>query len=120
MTKALKLKTIKSIHNHNEKYHKYKRIKKKRNKRKILMKKKFLQIESPYNTNDFLINNHSAPFFNYNDDSDDSLDIMLNSLSFISNNDNNFELDLFSIRERDSTNEKTIVFNEPLIHDIKS
>ena len=43
---------------------------KKKNSRKISFKKKYLfqQIESPLNTNEFLINNGSSPFLAYDDE----------------------------------------------------
>ena len=99
MKRILKLKKIKS----------YKRPRKYINKKRILhrillWKKRFLQIDSPHNTNEYLININSAPFYNTEDD-EDSINIIPNSFIKI-HNDTNAELNLFG--ESVSTNERTI------------
>ena len=100
MKRILKLKKIKNC----------KRPRKNINKKRmlhgvLLWKKRFLQIDSPHNTNEYLINVNSAPFYNNEDDEEDSINIIPNSFIKIAN-DTNAELNLFG--ESDSTNDKTI------------
>ena len=100
MKRILKLKKIKN----------YKRPRKYMNKKRmlhgvLLWKKRFLQIDSPHNTNEYLINVNSAPFYHNEDDDEDSINIIPNSFIKITN-DTNGELNLFG--ESVSTNEKTI------------
>lgn len=113
MKKIVKLTKIKK--NNHANYTKKAIRKRKSHKKNIFLKKRnFYQIDSPHNTNDYLINNASTPFFNYNDNDNDeeSIEAMfmpIRPLYF--NNDNNSEMDLFSAKEIESTNEKTIIFN---------
>ena len=74
----------------------------------IFLKKMFLQIETPLNTNDFLINFNSSPFWNSDEDNEDEI-IPNNPIKFKC--DTNCELDTFGNKEADSTDEKTIVLN---------
>ena len=101
MKRILKLKKIKS-----------KRTRKYINKKRmlngvLLWKKRFLQIDSPHNTNEYLINVNSAPFYDNEIDDEDSINIIPNSFIKISD-DKNSELNLFFHGEIDSTNDKTI------------
>ena len=66
----------------------------------------FLQIESPHNTNDFLINFNSSPFWNSDEDNEDEI-ILHTPMKFKC--DTNSEIDTFTYKEIDSTDEKTIV-----------
>ena len=105
MKKVLKLKKIR-----NAKTKTKRTLRKKRNA--IFWKKMFLQIESPHNTNDFLINFNSSPFWNSDEDNEDEISwemIPSNPIKFKS--DTNCELDTFGYKEEDSTDEKTIVLN---------
>lgn len=88
-----------------------KRLKKKRFTKKISLKKKdlFEQIESPYNTNEYLINNQSSPFII--EDEEDSLNIKPSSIILLED-DTNSELYLFNIKDSESTNDESLIFNE--------
>ena len=92
MKKILKLKRI------SQKSKKCKKcLSKKKYSRKMLLQKKIFlkQIESPHNTNDFLMNNQSSPFLIEDDDS-----LMIKPSYIIAfEDDANSELDLFSIKE---------------------
>ena len=111
MKKILKFKGIKK--NNHTKYAKKANRKKKRCKKEFIFKKNFYQIASPHNTNDYLINNGSTPFFNYSDDDEESNNEMFIPVQPIYfNKDNNSELDLFTVKEIDSTNEKTSILIE--------
>ena len=69
MKRILKFKEIKSSNN-------AKKSKRKRTpKNKSFKKKCFLKIGSPHNTNDYLINENSSPFWNEEND-EDSINIM--------------------------------------------
>ena len=71
--------------------------KKKTPKNKSFMKKCFLKNGSPHNTNDYLINENSSPFWN-NENDEDSKNIM--PCTFINfGREVNSELDLFADRE---------------------
>ena len=70
----------------------------------------YKQIESPHNTNEYLINNNSSPFF-MDDDEEDSTIIKPSSI-LLFEDDANSELDLFSIKDLDSTNEESMILNE--------
>ena len=70
MKKIVKLTKIKK--NNHANYTKKAIRKRKSHKKNIFLKKRnFYQIDSPHNTNDYLINNASTPFFNYNDNDND-------------------------------------------------
>ena len=105
MKKILKLKRI------SQKSKKCKKcLSKKKYSRKMLLQKKIFlkQIESPHNTNDFLMNNQSSPFLIEDDDS-----LMIKPSYIIAfEDDANSELDLFSIKELESTNEESMMVNE--------
>ena len=102
MKRILKLKKIKN----SKRPRKY--INKKRMPHGMLLcKKRFFQIDSPRNTNEYLINVNSAPFYYNETDDEDSINIIPNSFIKISN-DTNSELNLFIHGESDSTIEKTI------------
>ena len=59
------------------------------------------QIDSPHNTNEYLINNHSSPFFE--EDEEDS--IIIRPISIVQFEDDiNRELELFSMKDLNSTN----------------
>ena len=106
MKKILKLKRI------SQKSKKCKKcLSKKKYSRKMLLQKKIFlkQIESPHNTNDFLMNNQSSPFF-IEDDEDSYMIKPSYIISF--EDDANSELDLFSIKELESTNEESMIVNE--------
>jgi hypothetical protein len=79
--------------------------------RKISIRKKYLlqQIESPHNTNEYLINNQSSPFFV--DDEEDSITIEPNSVIHMES-ENLDGMDLFSLKDWDSTNEESMILNE--------
>ena len=81
---------------------------------KISFRKKFLyqQIESPYNDNEYLINNKSSPFF-ADDEEEDS--IIINPSKPLKFNDefgDNSEMDLFSFTQLNSTNDESMILNE--------
>ena len=94
MKRILKLKKIK-------KSKKDKRSKKFRKKISI-WRKHFFQIDSPHNTNEYLINVNSSPFSN---DDEDSIEIIP---SINTNLNNDFESDFYSDRDFEVTKEKTI------------
>ena len=81
----------------------------KNKKKKRIMKRHLLDIYSPHNTNDFLINNNSSPFFS-GDEEEEEDTIMINPNSpLLLFNDGNTELNLLDCkesRETESTEEK--------------
>ena len=80
----------------------------KRNKKKRIMKKYFLDIYSPPNTSDFLINNNSSPFYSSDEDEEATIIKPSSPLNFL--DDSNSKLNLCSDeehREKESTEEKT-------------
>ena len=79
--------------------------------RKISIRKKYLlqQIESPHNTNEYLINNQSSPFFFVFEE--DSITIEPNSVIHMES-ENLDGMDLFSLKDWDSTNEESMILNE--------
>jgi len=88
-----------------------KRLTKKKFSRKISLKKKYLfkQIESPYNTNEYLINNQSSPF--YIEDEEDSINIEPSSIILLED-DTNSELNLSNMKDSESTNDESMILNE--------
>ena len=84
--------------------------------RKMEIKKKYfyIQIQSPHNTNDFLINNQSSAF--YTDDEEDSIFIKPSSIIQLED-DTNSELDFFNMKNLDSTIEESMALNEKSISD---
>jgi len=106
MKKIMKLKRIFQKSNQCKK-----RLSKKNISKKISFRKKWLiqQIESPHNTNEFLINNQSSPF--YPEDDEDSITIRPSDIIRFED-DTNSEIDLFSIKGLESTNEESVILNE--------
>lgn len=92
--------------------HLKKLISRKNNSNKISCRRKYLyqQIESPCNTNEYLINNNSSPFFI--DDEEEDSPIIKPSSILVFEDDANSELDLFSIKDLNSTNEESMILNE--------
>ena len=88
-----------------------KRLTKKKFSRKISLKNKYLfkQIESPYNTNEYLINNQSSPF--YIEDEEDSINIEPSSIILLED-DTNSELNLSNMKDSESTNDESMILNE--------
>ena len=82
---------------------------KKRYSKKAYLESKFFEIESPHNTNDYLVNNNSDNFLT--DNNEDSIDIIPSSIIFL-DNDPNEELNIFMNRENDSTKENTEIFKD--------
>ena len=81
--------------------------------RKISFKKKYLfhQIESPLNTNEFLINNGSSPFLP--DDEEESINIQQSSIIRLED-DTNSEINMFDVKDNESTNEESVIVNEKI------
>ena len=88
-----------------------KRLTKKQFSRRISLKKKYLfkQIESPHNTNEYLINNQWSPF--YIEDEEDSINIKPSSIILLED-DTNSELNIFNIKDSESTNDESMILNE--------
>ena len=76
MKRILKFKKIKSSNTDK------KSKKKKSSKNKSFMKKCFLKIDSPHNTNDYLINENYSPFWNDENDEDSINIISYNFINF--------------------------------------
>ena len=99
MKRILKFKKIKTSKNDIKKPKK-----KKSTKNKPFLKKNFLKIGSPHNTNDYLINENSSPFWN-DENEEDAINIM--PCTFINvGGETNPELDLFFDRETSRLNIK--------------
>ena len=81
--------------------------------RKISLKNKnfFEQIKSPHNTNDYLINNRSSPFFIEEEDEEESINIKPSSIILLED-DTNSEINYFTLNDSESTNEESMIFNE--------
>ena len=80
----------------------------KNKKKKRILKRHLLDIYSPHNTNDFLINNNSSPFFSGDEEEEETIMINPNSPLLLFN-DANTELNLLDFkesRETESTEEK--------------
>ena len=108
MKKIMKLKRILVKSKHNRK-----RLSKKNNSRKISFKKKYLfqQIESPHNTNEYLINNGSSPF--WVDEDEESINMQPSSIIRLED-DTNSEINIFDLKDNESTNEESVILNEKL------
>ena len=108
MKKIMKLKRILVKTKHIKKPHSKKKI-----SRKIIFKKKYLfqQIESPLNTNEFLINNGSSPFLA--DEDEESINIQPSSIIGL-DDDPNSEINIFDLKDNESTNEESVILNEKL------
>ena len=93
--------------------HNRKRLSKKNNSRKISFKKKYLfqQIESPHNTNEYLINNGSSPF--WVDEDEESINMQPSSIIRLED-DTNSEINIFDLKDNESTNEESVILNEKL------
>lgn len=91
--------------------HIQKRLTKQTFSRKFSFRKNnlFPQKESPYNTNEFLVNNHSSPFFL--DDDEDSIVVQPSSIIQLED-DTNSELEIFVNGNFESTNEESLMINE--------
>ncbi len=95
---------------------KSKHIKKDFSKKKISRKNKlkkkslFQIIESPHNTNDFLINNRSSAF--YMDEEEEDSIIFQSSPIILLEDDTNLEINLFDLKYSESTNEESVLINE--------
>lgn len=107
MKKIMKLRKIELKCRHLKKV-----LSRKNNSNKVSFRRKYLyeQIESPHNTNEYLINNNSSPFF-LDDDEEDSTIIKPSSI-LVFEDDVNSELDLFSVKDLNSTNEESMILNE--------
>ena len=106
MKKDKKFKRIIQKNNHIKKSHKKRMVSRKFSPRKNYL---YQQIESPHNTNEYLINNQSSPFFV--DDGEDSILIEPSSIIRIEN-ENIYGIELFSSKDLDSTNEESMILNE--------
>ena len=106
MKKIMKLKKI-----HQKKKQLKRCTQKKGFSNKISFTRKYIyqQIQSPLNTNEYLINNHSSPFFSEEDE--DS--IIIKPISIIQfEEDKKTEIELFSMNDLNSTNDESVMFNE--------
>ena len=79
-------------------------IRKKRYNKRCSLFQNIYQIESPNNTNEYLINNCSSPFITDEED-EDSIEIKNSSLIYF--NDGNSELGLFDCKDVEMTKEKS-------------
>ncbi len=100
MKRILKLKKI----GKSKKYKNNQKI----SKKVCALTKHFEQFDSPHNTNEYLMNVNSSPF--WNDDDEDSIELIPSS-SINFNSDTNFETNLFFDREIEITKEKTLKNN---------
>ena len=83
-------------------------IRKRRYNKRCSLFQNIYQIESPNNTNEYLINNCSSPFISEEED-EDSIEIKNSSL--ICFNDGNSELGLFDCKDVEMTKEKSALLN---------
>ena len=83
-------------------------IRKKRYNKRCSLFQNIYQIESPNNTNEYLINNCSSPFISEEED-EDSIEIKNSSL--ICFNDGNSELGLFDCKDIEMTKEKSALLS---------
>ena len=83
-------------------------IRKKRYNKRGSLFQNIYQIESPNNTNEYLINNCSSPFISEEED-EDSIEIKNSSL--ICFNDGNSELGLFDCKDIEMTKEKSALLS---------
>ena len=100
MKKIMKLKKIRKTKSSKKNFRKNKRLSKCKN---------FFYIESPFNNNEYLINNCSSPFI-INEEDEDSMEIKDSSL--ICFNDGNSELDLFDCKDVEMTKEKSALLSD--------
>ena len=83
-------------------------LRKKRYNKRCSLFNNIYQIESPNNTNEYLINNCSSPFVTDEED-EDSIEIKESSL--ICFNDGNSELGLFDCKDVEMTKEKSALLS---------
>ena len=109
-----KIMKLRKIHAKSKKNKKRAAKKNTKNTTKISFRKKFLyqQIESPYNNNEYLINNQSSPFFDDEEEEDSLIITSSKSPKFSEDFDENTEIDLFSFRGLNSTNDESMILNE--------
>ena len=93
--------------------HKKKRFPTNKLSRKNEFKKNYLyhMIESPHNTNEFLVNNQSSSF--YSDDEEESVNIPNSAVTQLED-DINAEINLFDLNDNETTNEESMILNEKL------
>ena len=84
-------------------------IRKKRYNKRCSLFQNIYQIESPNNTNEYLINNCSSPFISDEEEDEDSIEIKNSSL--ICFNDGNSELGLFDCKDVEMTKEKSALLS---------
>ena len=104
MKKIIKLKKIRKTKRSKKDFRK-----KAYNKKKFSIYKNIFDIESPYNNNEYLINNGSSPFI-IDEEVEDSIEIKDSSLIFF--NDGNSELDLFDFKDMEMTKEKSALLSD--------
>ena len=98
-----------------KKFIKLKKIRKAKRSKKDFRKKKYnkkfniFDIETPYNSNEYLINNVSSPSI-IDEESEDSMEIKESSLIYF--NDGNSELDLFDCKDVEMTKEKSALLSD--------
>ena len=99
-----------------KKFMKLKKIRKTKSSKKNFRKNKRLSncknlfyIESPFNSNEYLINNYSSPFM-IDEESEYSMEIKCSSL--ICFNNGNSELDLFDRKDVEMTKEKSALLSD--------
>ena len=102
MKRIIKLKKIRKVKNTKIS------IRKKRYNKRCSLFQNVYQIESPNNTNEYLINNCSSPFISEEED-EDSIEIKNSSL--ICFNDGNSELGLFDCKDVEMTKEKSALLS---------
>ena len=103
MKKIIKLKKIRKSKRSKKDF------RKKKYNKKFSIYKNIFDIESPYNSNEYLINNGSSPFIIEEED-EDSIEIKDSSLIFF--NDGNSELDLFDCKYLEMTKEKSALLSD--------
>ena len=102
MKRIIKLKKIRKLKNTKI------AIRKKRYNKRCSLFQNIYQIDSPNNTNEYLINNCSSPFISEEED-EDSIEIKNSSL--ICFNDGNSELGLFDCKDIEMTKEKSALLS---------
>ena len=103
MKKIIKLKKIRKVKNSKKVF------RKKKYNKKCSICKNIFYIGSPYNSNEYLINNGSSPFI-IDEEDEDSMEIKGSSL--ICFNDENSELDLFKCKDVEMTKEKSALLSD--------
>ena len=103
MKRIIRLKKIKKIKYNTKNYFK----KKKSNRKCTFWIKKIKQIESPHNTNEYLIKNNSSPFFD--DDEEESIIIKPFTLIKFEEDLKKEDLNLTAYKEQETSDEKSIL-----------